>query len=92
MMDEHIGVSLDRVRNCIQKIGKNEFTTAEVIRKYLGHFCSDIGTSPSHSFNAQFGALLKRNELLLEIEEIKKNVPIEDDHRNKTTTSLWRIK
>lgn len=91
MMDEIIHVSLERVRNCIQKLDINEFTTADVIRKYSGRFCSNIGTPATYSFNAQFGALLKRNESQLGILEIASNEAIEDDHGHNTTTSRWRI-
>ena len=90
-MDERIDVSLERVRNCIQKLDRNEFTTADVIRKYSGRFCSNIGTPATYSFNAQFGALLKRNESQLGIVEIASNEAIEDDHGHNTTTSRWRI-
>jgi hypothetical protein len=91
VMDERINVSLERVRDCIQKLGGNEFTTADVIRKYSGRFCSNIGTPATYSFNAQFGALLKRNEAKLGIVEIAGNEPVKDDHGHDTTTSRWRI-
>ncbi|MBF0274405.1 MAG: hypothetical protein HQK84_04145 [Nitrospinae bacterium] len=91
MMDEQIGVSLNRVRDCILRIKQSKFTTADVLRKYLGHFSSDIGTEATYSFNAQFGALLKRNCDYLGIKELEKNISIEDDHGHKTTSSLWSI-
>ena len=91
MMDEQIAVSLERIQNCIQEINKSEFTTSEVIKKYLGRFCSDIGTPAAYSFNAQFGALLKRNELRLGITEIASNESIKDDHGHRTSTSRWRL-
>jgi hypothetical protein len=90
-VDEKIDVSLDRVRNCIHKLDRNEFTTADVIRKYFGRFCSNIGTPATYSFNAQFGALLKRNESQLGIIEISSNEAIKDDHDHNTTTSRWKI-
>jgi hypothetical protein len=91
MMDEKIDISLDRIRNCIQEINRSEFTTAEVIKKYFGRFCSNIGTPATYSFNAQFGALLKRNETLLDIIEIASNESIKDDHEHNTSTSRWKL-
>ena len=91
MMEEKIDISLERVRNSIQKLDRNEFTTADVIRKYFGRFCSNIGTPATYSFNAQFGALLKRNESQLGITEIASNEAIKDDHDHNTTTSRWKI-
>jgi len=90
-MDEKIDISVERVRNCIQELNRNEFTTADIIRKYFGRFCSNIGTPATYSFNAQFGALLKRNESKLGITEIARNEAIKDDHDHNTTTSRWKI-
>jgi len=90
-MDEKIDISLGRIRNCIQEIDRSEFTTAEVIKKYFGRFCSNIGTPATYSFNAQFGALLKRNESQLGITEIASNEAIEDDHGHHTSTSRWKL-
>lgn len=90
-MDEKIDISLERVRNCIQKLNRKEFTTADIIRKYFGRFCSNIGTPATYSFNAQFGTLLKRNESNLGITEIARNEAIKDDHGHNTTTSRWKI-
>ena len=91
MMDERIDISLDRIHNCIQEINKSEFTTAEVIRKYFGRFCSNIGTPAIYSFNAQFGALLKRNATRLGITEIASSESIQDDHGHNTSTSRWQL-
>jgi hypothetical protein len=90
-MDEKINISVERVRNCIQALNRKEFTTADIIRKYFGRFCSNIGTPAIYSFNAQFGALLKRNESELGIVEITRNEAIKDDHGHNTTTSRWKI-
>ncbi len=89
-MDEQIDISLSRISNCIREINRSEFTTAEVIKKYFGRFCSNIGTPARYSFNAQFGALLKRNEEILGITEIASNESIKDDHGHKTSTSRWK--
>ena len=90
-MDEKIDISLKRVRNCIQELNRKEFTTADIIRKYLGRFCSNMGTPATYSFNAQFGKLVKRNESELGITEIARNEAIKDDHGRNTTTSRWKI-
>ena len=90
-MDEHIEVSLTRIACCINALGSPEFTTANVIGKYLGRFCSDVETPAVYSFNAQFGKILKRNETQLGITEIASNESIEDDHGHRTTASRWRV-
>ena len=94
-MDETIDVSLTRVRRCIdeclQTSPSRTFTTIEVIRRYLGHFHSDVGTPPAISFNAQFGRLLKRNEARLGIVEDAAAEPALDDSGRDTSTSRWRV-
>jgi hypothetical protein len=90
-MDEKINISVERVRNCIQSLNRKEFTTADIIREYLGRFCSNIGTPATYSFNAQFGKLLKRKKTELGITEIARNEAIKDDHDHNTTTSRWKI-
>ena len=91
MMDERIEISLTRIANCIEAPGRDEFTTAEVIRQYSGRFCSNLETPVVYSINAQFGKLLKRNETRLRIVEIASNESTEDDHGHPTTTSRWRV-
>ena len=91
MMDERIEVSTARIVSCIEALGRDEFTTADVIRQYSGQFCSNLGTPAAYSFNAQFGRLLKRNETRLGIIEIASNESTEDDHGHPTTTSRWRV-
>ena len=92
-MDENINVFLSRVRQCIEECLRdspsNTFTTTDVIRKYLGHFHSDIGTPPGVSFNAQFGKRLKRNEDELGIAKVTAGERTRDDNRRKTSTSRW---
>lgn len=89
-MDEAIEVSLERIRNIIASLPRERFSTGDVIREYCGSFCSNIGTPAHYSFNAQFGKLLKRNEIALGIVEIEKGVSTKDDHEHKTTTSFWQ--
>ena len=36
MMDERIEVSTARIVSCIEALGRDEFTTADVIRQYSG--------------------------------------------------------
>lgn len=88
-MDEAIPVSLDRIREMIERIELETFSTADVLRGYNGGFCTNHDTPAQFSFNAQFGKLLKRNEQALGIREIKANTSIKDDHGNPTTASMW---
>ena len=92
-MDENINVNLARVSRCIDECLResrsNFFTTADVIRRYLGHFHSDIGTPPGISFNAQFGKILKKNRDELGIAEVTPSVPTRDDNGRKTSNSHW---
>ena len=90
-MDECILISLERIRRCIAELGDcREFTTAQVIREYIGHFCSDRQTPAAYSFNAQFGRLLARNTEQLGISMIAIDERIRDDHDVATTTARWR--
>lgn len=90
-MDEQIEVSLDRIKEIISAFDiSSNFSTTDVIEKYSGIFVSNIKTPAFYSFNAQFGKLLKRNEIALEISEIQKEYPITDGIGHKTKTSLWR--
>ena len=90
-MDESIWVSLTRIESCIEALGRDEFTTTEVIRQYFGRFCSNLATPVVYSINAQFGRLLKRNETRLRIVEIASDESTEEDHGHPTTTSRWRV-
>ena len=90
-MDECIPISLERVEHCIAAVdGRCGFTTAQVIREYIGHFCSDRQTPAVYSFNAQFGRLLARNRDRLGIVIIATDERITDDHGHPTTTARWR--
>lgn len=88
-MDESIEVSLNRVREIIQTIGADEFSTADIIREYGGGFFSNQNTPAYYSFNAQFGKLLKRNMSQMGIREVASNVQAKDDRCNATSTSIW---
>ncbi|WP_404419490.1 hypothetical protein [Marinospirillum sp.] len=88
-MDEAIPVSLDRIRKMIAQIESEHFSTADVLRRYNGGFCSNHGTPAQFSFNAQFGKLLKRNAEDLGIREVEPDASIEDDHGHPTSSSIW---
>ena len=90
-MDERILISLDRIEQCISALNTSSFTTAQVIREYMGHFCSDRQTPAAYSFNAQFGRLLSRNAERLGIVMIAPNESVQDDHGHPTTTAEWRV-
>lgn len=89
-MTEKIDVSLDRIRSIINELPPGDFSTGDVIRAYSGVFCSNLNTPAYYSFNAQFGKLLKRNELDLGIMQISKSDPAKDDFEHPTSESNWR--
>ncbi|MGF1734198.1 hypothetical protein [Photobacterium satsumensis] len=89
-MKENIEVSLERIQKIIESYNEKEFMTAEVIRDYSGGFYSNKDTPAYYSFNAQFGKLLKRNELSLRIVEVQSDVRTKDDNGYPTSTSVWR--
>jgi hypothetical protein len=89
-LNDTIEVSLDRLREIIATLEPQPFSTKDVLRAYSGGFHSNRNTPAYYSFNAQFGKLLKRNEQVLSIVEVEKDVPTEDDEHHPTTTSLWR--
>lgn len=89
-MKENIEVSLERIQQIVESYNEKEFMTAEVIRDYSGGFYSNKDTPAYYSFNAQFGKLLKRNELSLRIVEVQSDVRTKDDNGHPTSTSVWR--
>jgi hypothetical protein len=90
-MDECIPISLERIERCIAVLDDCcGFTTAQVIREYVGHFCSDRQTPAVYSFNAQFGRLLARNRDRLGIVMVAADERTTDDHDLPTTTARWR--
>jgi hypothetical protein len=89
-MTETIDVCLDRIRSIIVELPDDEFSTGDVIRGYSGVFCSNLNTPANYSFNAQFGKLLKRNELNLGITQIDESRPTPDDHGHPTSCSVWK--
>jgi len=58
-----------------------------LIRKYQGGYFKNTGTSPSQSFNANFGKLLKRNQTELGITELSSAEPT----GGATNSSIWLI-
>lgn len=83
-------IRIDRMRleGIIEFMG-DEFTTVDVIREYLGHYHRDEGTSPWHSFNAQFGRYLATHRAELRIEK-DRTIPVRDDGGGKTRAMCWR--
>lgn len=88
-MTERIDVSLGRIRSIIDKL-PDGFSTGDVISSYNGVFCSNLNTPAHYSFNAQFGKLLKRNEMNLRISQIAKSDRTKDDHGHPTSSSFWQ--
>lgn len=88
-MDESLPISLARVSAIINQMHET-FTTADIIRGYSGGFISNSKTPAIYSLNAQFGKLLRRNETVLRIKEVRANVSITDDTGNKTNTAKWK--
>jgi len=90
-MNEAIEVSLDRIKAIISALSADEFSTADVIRKYSGGFYSNLETPAYYSFNAQFGKLLKRNDKYLGIFQVAESAYIKDDNGHSTSSSTWRV-
>jgi hypothetical protein len=81
------------VRNCIldlQSEGKTEFSTIELIDKYLGRYYVDHAP-PNKSWNANLGKYLSDSADDLGIENIGKHRHDQDDNSEKTHTADWRI-
>ena len=68
---------------------EHRFTTADVLRQYIGHFHCDIGTPAHYSFNAQFGRWLVENRVVLQIEVIQERFNIRDDDGRRTQATQW---
>ena len=89
-VDAVIEVSLDRIKTIISALPP-EFSTADVIRKYCGGFHSNLETPAYYSFNAQFGKLLKHNDVYLGISQEAESISIRDDNGHPTNSSTWRV-
>jgi hypothetical protein len=91
---QNIQINMEVVKGIIDEISANhkEFSTIDVIRKYLGNYRNNSikYVAPKFTFNSQFGKLLKDNMGDLNIEEVEDNVDTKDDDGKKTTTSIWK--
>lgn len=65
------------------------FTTVQVIEKYYEMpYARNVETPPNESSNAAMGRYLKRNSIVLKIEEVNAGVP---QPMHQTTSSEWRV-
>jgi hypothetical protein len=69
---------------------KTEFSTVDVIGKYIGHFYSDE-TNAYESINANIGKFLQETSGALGIREKAAKQPCKDDDGNPTSTSIWEF-
>jgi hypothetical protein len=81
---------VEEIRADCKADGKTEFSTVEVIRKYIKHFHSD-GTNPHDSINANIGKFLSDNAKALGIREKAAKQSCTDDDGNSTSTSIWEF-
>lgn len=81
-----IEVSLDRIKDIVNRFDDNEFSTADVLRKYSGGFYSNQSTPDYYSFNAQFGKLLGRNSDYVGFSPAKADVSVKDDNGHPTSS------
>ena len=93
-MAASINVSLERVRETLDRLRTTRpeglATTDEVIAEYMGGFHSNLGVAAQHSWNAQFGKILKAEASNLGIREISSgNTIMPNGH--KTHASLWNL-
>ena len=87
---DHITVDLDIVRDKIAEIGKDVFSTIDILELYQGGYYSNKGVNVDISFNAQFGKFLSRNAEFLGIEKFGSAINSKDDLGNSTTTQMWQ--
>jgi hypothetical protein len=91
---DQITVDLQKVREAIERIRvrpAEEAHTSEIIREYMGGFLINRGVPVHLSWNAQFGHLLKKHAVALEITELKPDQPVKDDLGHETSCSLWAL-
>ena len=84
-----IPISIKRVRKCISQL-QGEFTSADILRGYIGHFHRDKGAPAATSFNAQFGKWLRKNKENLGIKWAGRDKHVIDDAGGKTRAVAWR--
>ena len=83
-----IPIDFARVESIIEPLA-DQFTTADVLRGYIGHFHKDKGTPVWYSFNAWFGKYLSHNREDLWIEKIGP-ISVVDDCGERTQATQWR--
>jgi hypothetical protein len=76
-----------------RRSGRSLIRSSDVIHAYCGGFFSNLGLSPTQSFNAQFGRILARNSSILKIRKRGERVSDRDDRQppHPTTTAEWAI-
>jgi hypothetical protein len=74
----------------IRAEAKTEFSTVDLIRRYIRHFHSD-GTNPHESINANIGKFLGENAKALGIKEKIPDQSCKDDDGNLTSTYVWEF-
>ena len=94
-MGATIKVSLERVREILDRLRTTKpeglATTDEVIAEYMGSFHSNLGVAAIHSWNAQFGKILKAEAQYLGISEDSAGNPIKDKDGHKSHASRWNL-
>lgn len=83
-------VNIDEVKEIISDFklsGMGNFFTSDIIKKYTGSFEKNSCTPAAHSFNANFGKLLKQDEGYFRIKEIRKSASTKDDSGESTHSS-----
>lgn len=83
-----ISIDQNLVRSIIKSLD-DQFTTADVLRRYIGHFHKDKGAPVWISFNVQFGKYLSNCRDELRIESIEETTVL-DDNGEETTAMMWR--
>jgi hypothetical protein len=98
MVDDGLHISTDwlkkklyEIREELEQRGQSTFTTADVIRKYSGRYCTNTIIPAVYSLNAEFGRYLGRNSVKLGIELTGRELSVEDDLGQPSTAAEWRF-
>lgn len=81
---------IQNILNAKRLKGQKTILTVDLIREHQGNY-HNANTSVDKSWNALFGAFIKRNQNTLGIRELQKDVGTYDDNDNHTTCSEWEI-
>ncbi|MCK5655028.1 MAG: hypothetical protein KAI03_01895 [Candidatus Aureabacteria bacterium] len=93
-MSEIILVNLEKIKTILgdfRNEGLTKVSTTEVLQRYQGGYYKNTDTSPSKSINANFGRVLKHNEIELEITELSSEEPTVNNIGRETNPSLWQL-